>query len=175
MNSKKIEAIRSSYNLEYITRPSSLRLEKPDTSTIRRPSKEIKGIFRGHKLKCTPQRLAVLSILQVSKKHLPITEIHIRTKRILPRTGLATIYRTLETLEKLGLVVRVHLENDCQSYAVAPNGHKHPIVCLECNRVVDFAMCPIEDISRGLSRKTGFMIQQHFLQLFGRCRECRAL
>src|SRR3989337_3726578 len=128
MNSKKIEAIRSSYDLEYITRPSSLRLEKPDTSTIRRPSKEIKGIFRGHKLKCTPQRLAVLDILQKSMKHLSITELYKGVKKILPRTGLATIYRALEALEKLGLVVRVHLEDSCQSYAFAPSGHQHPIV-----------------------------------------------
>ncbi len=163
MNSKKIRVIPGSFDLEYIPRPSLLGLE------------EIKTIFRRRCLKCTPQRLAVLRVLEESMQHLSITEVHKSVKRILPRTGLATIYRTLEIFENLGLVVRVHYENDCHSYAVAPNGHKHPIVCLECNRVVDFTKCPIEGISRRFSKQTGFTIQQHFLQLFGKCRECREL
>jgi len=175
MNSKKNSVINGTFDFKYLSKPSPHGLAGPDANSIGRASKEIKTIFRRGMLKCTPQRLAVLDILQKSMKHLSITEVYKGVKKILPRTGLATIYRALEALEKLGLVVRVHLEDSCQSYAVAPSGHQHPIVCLECNRVVDFAKCPIEDISRGLSRKTGFMIQQHFLQLFGRCRECRAL
>src|SRR3972149_2455801 len=167
MNSKKNSVINGTFDFKYLSIPSPHGLAEPDANSIGRASKEIKTIFRRGMLKCTPQRLAVLDILQKSMKHLSITEVYKGVKKILPRTGLATIYRALEALEKLGLVVRVHLEDSCQSYAFAPSGHQHP--------VVDFAKCPIEDISRGLSRKTGFMIQQHFLQLFGRCRECRAL
>jgi Fur family transcriptional regulator, ferric uptake regulator len=137
--------------------------------------KPIKKYFHKQGLKCTPQRLAVLSVLKESPKHFSITEIHKKVKKILPGTGLATIYRALETLIDLGLVIRVHLEDGCQSFAVAPIGHQHRIVCIGCNRVVDFAECPIEAILGKLSRQTGFAIQNHFLQLFGKCRTCQKM
>jgi Fur family ferric uptake transcriptional regulator len=174
MNPKKNAVAHRSFDLKNLSKTYH-RQSMGDDNSISLVSREIKTIFRSRRLKCTPQRLAVLGIMQKSMKHLSITEVHKDVKRILPRTGLATIYRTLETLEKLGLVVRVHLEDGCQSYALAPSGHQHPIVCVSCNRVVDFEECPIEDISRRLSRETGFKIQQHFLQLFGRCRECQVL
>jgi Fur family ferric uptake transcriptional regulator len=175
MNSKKSSIIQSSFDSKSSSKGPRYRLPKLGADSISHVSKEIKAIFRRRGFKCTPQRLAVLGILGESIRHLSINEVHKGVKRILPRTGLATIYRTLETLEKLGLVVRVHLEDGCQSYMVAPVGHHHPIVCVGCNRVVDFADCPIEDLSRRLSRKTGFTIKQHFLQLSGKCRECQTL
>jgi Fe2+ or Zn2+ uptake regulation protein len=134
----------------------------------------LRQLFHNRGFKCTPQRLAVLSVLEGSLTHLSIAEIHKRVKRILPGTGLATVYRALETLVDLRLVVRVHLEDGCHSYAIAPNGHQHPIVCIECSRVAEFAECPLEDISRKLSKETGFEIQDHFLQLFGKCQKCQS-
>lgn len=139
-----------------------------------RSTQSVKALFHKRGLKCTPQRLAVLGILQESPRHFSITEIHKRVKRILPGTGLATVYRALEALVDLGLIVRVHLEDGCQSYTVAPIGHQHSIVCVGCNRVMDFAECPIEDISKKLSIETGFTIQKHFLQLYGKCRTCQS-
>lgn len=133
----------------------------------------IRALFHKHGLKCTPQRLAVLSVLHNSTEHISISEIFNNVRKILSGTGLATVYRALETLADLGLVLRVHLEDGCHSYAIAPDGHQHPLVCIECNRVVEFAECPLEDISKRLSKKTGFIIQKHFLQLFGKCQKCQ--
>lgn len=135
---------------------------------------EIKEIFHDKGLKCTPQRQAVLKVLQESKGYLSINRIHGNVKELLPDTGLATVYRSLETLVELNLAVKVHLEDGCHSYAIAPDGHRHPIVCTECNRLIEFAECPIEDISKKLSEDTGFKIDNHFLQLFGKCKECQA-
>jgi Fur family ferric uptake transcriptional regulator len=136
--------------------------------------KAIKTLFHKRGLKCTPQRLAVLGILQESSSHFSIIEIHKKVKKALPGTGLATVYRALEALVDLGLIVRIHLEDGCHSYTVAPIGHQHSIVCVGCNRVMDFAECPIEDVLGKLSRQTGFTIQKHFLQLYGRCRTCQS-
>ena len=134
---------------------------------------EIKGIFHDKGLKCTPQRQAVLKVLQESKGYLSISKIHRNVKEHLPETGLATVYRSLETLVELNLVVKVHLEDGCHSYAVAPKGHRHPIVCTDCNRVIDYTECPMEDLSKKLTKDTGILIQNHFLQLFGTCKQCQ--
>lgn len=134
----------------------------------------IKTIFHEKKLKCTPQRLAVLKVLEESGSYLPINSIHSKVKELLPGTGLATVYRSLETLVDLSLIVKVHFEDGCHSYAVAPEGHRHPVVCTDCNKVIEFAECPLEKLQVKLASDTGVEIRNHFLQLFGRCRECGA-
>jgi Fur family ferric uptake transcriptional regulator len=141
------------------------RTENPD---------DLKAIFHAKRLKCTPQRLAVLKVLRESGAYMSINTLDKKVKELLPGTGLATVYRALETLEDLNLVVKVHLEDGCHSYAVAPEGHRHPIVCTECSRVIEFAECPLDTLSEKLSKDTGVHIDNHFLQLFGKCRECRA-
>ena len=142
-------------------------------SGVAENSDDLRAIFHAKSLKCTPQRLAVLKVLKESGAYLSINMLDKKVKEILPGTGLATVYRALETLEELNLVVKVHLEDGCHSYAVAPEGHRHPIVCTECNRVIEFAECPLDKLSEKLSKDTGVLIQNHFLQLFGKCRECR--
>lgn len=134
---------------------------------------EIKEFFHEKGLKCTPQRQAVLKVLQESKSYLSISTIHRKVKELVPGTGLATVYRSLETLVELNLVVKVHLEDGCHSYAIAPEGHRHPIVCTDCNRVIEYTECPMEDLSKKLTKDTGILIQNHFLQLFGKCKECQ--
>lgn len=136
-------------------------------------SKEIKSIFHEKGFKCTPQRLAVLKVLQESSGYLSINRIHKNVKELLPGTGLATVYRSLETLVELNLVLKVHLEDGCHSYVVAPEGHRHPIVCTDCNKVIEYTECPMEDLSKKISKDTGIQINTHFLQLFGKCKECR--
>ncbi len=136
-------------------------------------SKDIKNIFHKQGLKFTPQRRAVLKVLQDTQAYLSINRIHTKVKELLPGTGLATVYRSLETLVELELAVKVHLEDGCHSYTLAPEGHRHPIVCTDCSRVIEYTECPIQDISKKLSKKTGVLIKTHFLQLFGKCEECR--
>ncbi len=136
-------------------------------------SKEIKSMFHDKGFKCTPQRLAVLKVLHDTSAYLSINTIHLKVKEFLPNTGLATVYRSLETLVDLNLVVKVHLEDGCHSYVIAPEGHRHPIVCTDCNKVIEFAECPLDDLSKQISENTGVQIKTHFLQLFGKCKECQ--
>ena len=133
---------------------------------------ELKGIFHEKGFKCTPQRLAVLKVLQDKQAYLSINTIHQKVKELQPETGLATVYRSLETLVDLNLAVKVYLEDGHHSYAMAPKGHRHPIVCTECNKVIEFAECPLDDLSKKITKDTGVEINTHFLQLFGKCGEC---
>jgi Fur family ferric uptake transcriptional regulator len=116
-------------------------------ATTANDAENLKAFFHSKKLKCTPQRLAVLKALRESGAYMSINQLDRKVKEMLPGTGLATVYRALETLEDLGLVVKVHLEDGCHSYAVAPEGHMHPVVCTECSRVIEFAECPLGELS----------------------------
>ncbi len=53
--------------------------------------------IRKKQLQWTPQRETVFSVIANSNnKHLTAEEIFLKTKKIMPTIGLATVYRTLE-------------------------------------------------------------------------------
>lgn len=135
--------------------------------------KEAGELLRESGLKSTPQRMAVVHVLHSSSKYLSINEILEKVKIHLPKTGLATIYRTLETFAELGLVKRVHFPDGCDSYTLSTEEHSHHMVCTECNAVFSFSDCPIDGIEhlKGINR--GFKVKSHFIQLFGECEDCR--
>lgn len=131
------------------------------------------SVFRSNGLKCTPQRIAVLNAIEQSKTHLSIEKIHNKVKEYLPNVGLATIYRSLDSLIHIGLIEKVHMEDGCHSFASRLSGHKHALVCKVCDQIVEYEDCPLESIKNQVSEKTGFKIDNHYLQLFGTCRECQ--
>lgn len=130
--------------------------------------------LRRHGLKSTRQRLAVLHTLHNSPHHLSAVEVQDRVHAFEAGVGLATIYRTLELLADLGLIVRVHFDDGCHRYASASLGHRHQLICSGCGLVVEFGECALASVAQRLASETSFSIDSHWLQFFGRCRECQA-
>ena len=88
--------------------------------------------------------------------------------------GLVTVYRTLTLLEGLGLVRRIHVEPGCHGYAPAGLPHGHHLVCRSCNRVLEFPGGEdLKPLIHRLARRTGFVVEDHVLELTGRCAQCR--
>lgn len=129
-------------------------------------------ILREKGLKSTVQRLAVVHVLHTSRKSLSVGEIHGEVKKMLGTTGLATIYRTLEMFEDLGLVKRLHFPDGGHGYAFSQGEHVHHMVCVDCRGVFDFPECPVESFDYASVEKQGFRVKDHFVQLFGQCVKC---
>jgi Fur family ferric uptake transcriptional regulator len=90
--------------------------------------------------------------------------------------GRATIFRSLELLGRLNLVERVDLPSGDHAYLICEPDHHHHVICSECGKAETFAM-----EARGLSerleqvaRTTGYQIDAHRLEVYGRCPECQA-
>ena len=90
-----------------------------------------------------------------------------------PGVGRATVFRTLRLLQEIGTVCQVILDDGALQYRVTSEGHHHHLVCSECGAVDDFASCDIQDLLRELSRRTGYDIEAHRLEVYGRCARCR--
>jgi Fur family transcriptional regulator, ferric uptake regulator len=93
-----------------------------------------------------------------------------------PKLGLVTVYRTIEKLEELDLVQRVHRPSDCQAFIAAFSGHQHLLICQQCGRVEFFSgeNERMDALIQSVSEASGYQIKEHWLQLFGLCRNCRA-
>ncbi len=122
----------------------------------------------------TGPRRAVVEIMARSLFILTPTEIFIEARRRYPSLGLVTVYRTLEKLEDLHLVQRVHQPDGCHSYIHAGNGHQHLLICRSCNRAEYFEGDDISPLMARIGHERGYLVQDHWLQLFGLCSQCRA-
>jgi len=93
-----------------------------------------------------------------------------------PRLGLVTVYRTLEKLEELHLIQRVHQPGGCQAFIAAFSGHQHLLICLKCGRVEFFEAneSGIEELISQISLNSGYQVEDHWLQLFGVCQKCQS-
>ncbi len=90
-------------------------------------------------------------------------------------TGPASVYRTLELLERLKLVQRVDVGEGLARYEPAlPSGdHHHHLVCDRCGRVSAFEDEGLEAAIHQLSRRVDYSIDAHDVTLRGTCPACR--
>jgi Fe2+ or Zn2+ uptake regulation protein len=129
--------------------------------------------FRAQGLRLTQPRRAIFQIVATSGEHLQVAEVHRRASRLAPGIGLASVYRTIDLLNRLGLVKRVHVDHRHRHYASATEDHGHHLVCNGCGRVVEFSDCQVERLAKILARRTRFVIEGHSIELYGRCPDCR--
>jgi Fur family ferric uptake transcriptional regulator len=94
--------------------------------------------------------------------------------RRLPTVGRASVYRTLEQLEQIGLAQRVDLGGEAAGFErVDPGGnHHHHMVCVNCGRVVPFEDPSLERAIGGVSRRVSFDVSEHDVTLRGTCSRC---
>jgi Fur family transcriptional regulator, ferric uptake regulator len=93
--------------------------------------------------------------------------------RRLDSVGRATVYRTLEQLERLHLVQRVEIGGDAAGYErLDPEAHHHHLVCEDCGRLTPFASEALEEAIDAVGRGSDFTIAAHDVVLRGKCGSC---
>ncbi|MFH1082976.1 MAG: Fur family transcriptional regulator [Pseudomonadota bacterium] len=121
----------------------------------------------------TPQRVAVLKILATSDEHLSAEKIYERVKADFPFTSLATIYKTVTLLKKVGEVMELGFVDDSNRYdGTRPFPHPH-LICTKCKKILDPEIPTLSDLPLELSQKTGYQIVNHRLDFFGICPHCQ--
>jgi len=121
-------------------------------------------------LKITPQRLAVYEVLLKSYNHPTVEEIYEEVKKMYPYVSLATVYRTLETLEKIGLVKRVCFWGNSARYDANICEHHH-LICEKCGRIEDIDLEQKLAIPESLQ---GFKTDSYSVNIYGLCPNCQS-
>lgn len=88
--------------------------------------------------------------------------------------GRATVFRTLDVLEELGVLNRLHTEGGCHTYTVCAEQHHHHLLCERCGSVQDFNDARVERAVRAMGVESGFRVREHHLEILGLCRACQA-
>lgn len=99
------------------------------------------------------------------------------------RTELAqsSVYRNLTVLEKAKVVTKVVTNSEWGRYELAEDlmGHHHHLICSGCGLVRDIELPArlersISAVLVELGDTNGFVIEEHRLDLVGRCESCAA-
>ena len=123
----------------------------------------------------TEPRKAVVETIAESDYVLTPQDVYDRARSRYPKLGLVTVYRTIEKLEELELIQRVHRPSGCQAFIAAFAGHQHLLICKNCGRVEFFSgdQTGMETLMDSVRDRSGYQIHEHWLQLFGVCALCR--
>lgn len=130
----------------------------------------------------TKPRESILDVLGGTQEHLSAEDIYLAVHKFYPNIGLTTVYRNLEMLVGLGMVVKFDFGEGKAKYELSEQygtkGHHHHLVCQKCYKVVDYSDFMKDEVEflkkteNGLSKKYNFQIADHLIQFFGVCNEC---
>jgi len=121
----------------------------------------------------TAARRAVVEAVQRSTRALTPVEVFDMARKKYRALGLVSVYRTLEKLEELHIIQRVHQPQGCQAFIAASQSHEHLLLCQNCGQVMFFEGDDLDALIKSISKKTGYKISEHWLQLFGLCQACQ--
>ncbi len=123
------------------------------------------------KTRMTKQRRVILEELRRVNNHPAADEIYERVRKRLPRISLGTVYRNLDVLCEMGEIQRLNLSGPTKRYDGVPQKHYH-IRCIDCDRVDDAPIAPLNTLENDLYETTVFEIIGHNLEFTGLCPQC---
>ncbi len=120
-------------------------------------------------LKITPQRVAVMQTLCKFRWHPTAEELFAGVSKTIPGLSQTTIYNTLDTFVKKGLVKRVKTDADVMRYD-AVTEHHHHLYCAVSDRMEDYFDPELDQMLADYferKRIEGFNVSDIRLQLMG--------
>ncbi|MDQ6883080.1 MAG: transcriptional repressor [Candidatus Dormibacteraeota bacterium] len=122
----------------------------------------------------TMQRQIVWDSLRQAKKHLSADDLLGQIRKQYPRFNVATIYRSLEVLEELGLIKETRI-GDRGYYELAEEGTDHyHLVCDQCGSTLHIEGDHLVPVLHHITEEHGFVVSSADLVVHGRCARCQS-
>ncbi len=116
----------------------------------------------------------ILTLLKSLKQAISAQDIYIKLREGKDSMGLATVYRSLETLKLEGVVQVRTVANGESLYSTAKED-KHHLTCLQCGASIPIYECPVHELENQLHQSHQFKIFYHTLEFFGLCEACQVV
>ena len=137
---------------------------------------ELKLKLKDEGFKLTHLRRNIVEVLlSANGKHMSSEEIYDIVKKDCPEIGLATVYRTLQVLDKLGYTNKLNLDDGCVRYELSldKNAHNHHhLVCKKCSKIIEVEEDLLDQLEDVIKEKYGFDVENHDVKFNGYCSNC---
>jgi Fur family transcriptional regulator, ferric uptake regulator len=133
---------------------------------------DVLALVREQGGRVTSSRRLLLHALFDAPRHWTAEELADVVQAQAPDIHLSTIYRNLDELERMGVIVHAHLGHGPATYHLAASAHSH-FVCEECNKAFEAPDSLFRGLSQSAKSRFGFEINPHHFAIFGRCKDCQ--
>ncbi len=136
--------------------------------------RSVRDEARRRGVRWTTQRQVIVETFLGAGGHLTVEDLHRRVRAIDRTVSAATVYRTVNMLEKIGMAHRRDFGSGSASFESALNREHHDhLVCTICGRIQEFHHGRIELLQEEVARSHGFRLSHHRLELYGVCSACQ--
>lgn len=134
---------------------------------------EVLALVRARGGRVTAPRRLLLAALFGSDEHRSAEDLAAEVQATAPDVHLSTIYRNLEELERLGVVVHSHFGHGPATYHLATGAHAH-FVCDSCGATFEAPEHVLAPLAAAAEATIGFIVDPYHFGIPGRCARCRA-
>lgn len=121
-------------------------------------------------LKITPQRMAILEILEGNTSHPSANMLYGDVKKKFPMISFATVYKTLKVLEEVGEIQGLTIADNKVNFDPNTELHHH-FLCSQCGRIIDVA----PGVDSQLCDLEGHVVEKYQIYYYGICLKCHNL
>ena len=136
---------------------------------------KLQAFFASKGIRATSQREAIIEAAFGTNRHFTAEELLDMAREKDPSVSRATIYRTLPLLVESGLIKEMDFGKAYKfydpNYATHPN-HNH-LICVDCDKIVEFEDPIIEKRENEISRSLGFLPENKSVQIRATCQELK--
>jgi Fur family ferric uptake transcriptional regulator len=139
-------------------------------------------IVSEHCERWTVPREEIFGLLMRSQQHLSAKEVYILLQPSNSDIGIATVYRTLDLLDKAGLLRKIQCRDGHLRYEYKrgdDSDHHHHLICTDCGKILNYRDFEKEELDlvrkteEIMEKKYGFLVRDHNIEFLGLCKECR--
>lgn len=127
--------------------------------------------LREQGFRITPQRQLVLESVNELGHGTP-EEILSSVQKTASGVNLSTIYRTLEVLERVGLITHTHIGHGAPVYHSQDESPHIHLVCDNCAEVTSIPSDAAAEFSLDLQETYGFTAEMTHMAVTGQCQAC---
>ena len=119
-------------------------------------------------IRMTGQRQLIIKVLENSKDHPDVETLFERANKIDNKVSIATVYRTVRTLQNAGILEKLEFNDGRSRFEDAVRNHHDHLIDLDTGKVIEFFDEEIEQIQQKIAKKLGYKLIGHKLELYGR-------
>lgn len=142
------------------------------------PTLEALGRFekmlKNKSLKLTRERRAIFDKVAKTRGHFDTDSLCDAIAKDGNHVARGTVYRTIPLLLESGVIQKSVGAGHRDFYEAKGGKHHHDhMVCIQCQKVIEFHCEEIEKMQDEVCGKYGFKLAFHDHRLFGYCKECK--
>jgi len=130
-------------------------------------SSKIEKLCIEKNMRMTDQRRIIARVLSDAEDHPDVEEVYRRSTELDNQISIATVYRTVRLFEEANILERHDFRDGRSRYELVTESHHDHMIDIETGEVIEFVDDEIEELQKTISKKLGYKLIDHRMELYG--------